>query len=153
MRSLEVRRHARRDPSADRLSDEGRAQAEEVGRTLEGGYDVIFVSPAQRAAETVARFLRARGERLPPHEVVPGLAGRGTDGSPQELGRVLAALVAEVPEGGRGLAVGHTPLIEKAVEGLTGRSIEPLGECEGVLLTDLGDGRIGVRELRLRGAA
>ncbi|HZD16521.1 MAG TPA: histidine phosphatase family protein [Actinomycetota bacterium] len=148
MRTLELRRHARRDPSADRLSDAGRAQAAEVGRTMEGGYDVVFVSPAQRTAETVAWFLRALHHQLPPHEVVPGLAGRGTDGSAAALGRVVGELLTKVPEGGRGLAVGHTPLIEQAIRGLTARAIEPLAECEGVLLTDA-EGRIAVRELRV----
>lgn len=149
MKTLELRRHAKRDPSEDRLSEVGRAQAAEVGRTLEGGYDVAFASPAERAAETLARFLGARNEQLP--QIVPGLAGRDTDGSPAELGRVLLGIIERVPDGGRGLAVGHTPLIEKAVEGLTGRRIEPLTECEGVLLTDRGEGRLDVRELRIPG--
>ena len=54
MRKLELRRHARRDPTADKLSQEGRAQAQAVGATLAGGYSVVFISPAERAAETVA---------------------------------------------------------------------------------------------------
>jgi len=148
VKTLEVRRHARRDPNADRLSPEGQVQAEDVGRTLAGGYDVVFVSPAKRAAETVAWFLQASGQQLPEHAVVPGLAGDGTDGSPEQLGSVLRALMAAVPEGGRGLAVGHTPLIEKAVRGITGREVEPLSECEGVLLTEEG-GKIRVEEVRL----
>ncbi|HEU4354094.1 MAG TPA: histidine phosphatase family protein [Actinomycetota bacterium] len=152
-RTLEVRRHARRDPDADRLSPEGRAQAEDVGRTLAGGYDVVFVSPAQRAAETVAWFLRGRGEQLPRHGVIPGLAGEGTDRSPLAMAGVLAALLDAVPEGGRGLAVGHTPLIERAVLGLIAQDIEPLAECEGVALTREGDeGPIRVDQLRLRTA-
>lgn len=153
MRSLELRRHARRDPAEDRLSDEGRAQATDVGGALGGGYDVVFTSPALRAAETLDRFLRARDEPAPVPEVVPGLAGRGTDGGPTELGRVLAELLARVPEGGRGLAVGHTPLIERGIEGLTGRTIEPLAECEGVLLTESAAGSIHVLELRIPGRA
>ena len=52
MKTLELRRHARRDPQADRLSPAGRADAEDVGRTSGRRYDVVFVSPAQRAAET-----------------------------------------------------------------------------------------------------
>ncbi len=148
MKTLEIRRHARRDPNEDRLSPEGRAQAADVGRMLTGGYDVVFVSPAQRAAETVAWFLRASGQQLPEHAVVPGLAGEGTDGSPEQLGEVLRAVLAAVPDGGRGLAVGHTPLIEKATARLTGRTIEPLHECEGVLITDDG-GDIRLEELRL----
>lgn len=148
MKTLEVRRHARRDPNEDRLSPEGQVQAEDVGRALAGGYNVVFVSPAKRAAETVAWFLQATGKQLPEHAVVPGLAGDGTDGSPEQLGSVLRALLAAVPEPGRGLAVGHTPLIEKAVRGLTGLEVEPLSECEGVLLTEEG-GDIRVEELRL----
>ena len=148
MKTLEIRRHARRDPNADRLSPEGQVQAEDVGRTLAGGYDLVFVSPAKRAAETVAWFLHVSGQQLPEHAVVPGLAGDGTDGSPEQLGSVLRALLAAVPKGGRGLAVGHTPLIEKAVRGLAGPEIEQLSECEGVLLTEEG-GKIRVEELRL----
>ena len=44
------------------------------------------------------------------------------------------ALLDAVPDGGRGLAISHTPLVERAVLGLTGREIEPLGECEGILV-------------------
>ncbi len=148
MKALEIRRHARRDPNEDRLSPEGQVQAKELGRTLVGGYDVVFVSPANRAAETVAWFLQASGQQLPEHAVVPGLAGDGTDGSPEQLGSVLRALLAAVPDGGRGLAVGHTPLIEKAVRDITRLEVEPLSECEGVLLTEEG-GDIRVEELRL----
>jgi phosphohistidine phosphatase SixA len=148
MRRLELRRHARRDPEADRLSPEGRAQAEDVGRTLEGGWDLVFVSPAQRAAETAALFLRVLGQPLPEHAVVPGLAGKGIDETPEALGAVVRGLLEQVAEGGRGLAVGHTPLIERAVLGLTGREIEPLGECEGVLLID-DRGELRLDELRL----
>jgi phosphohistidine phosphatase SixA len=150
MRTLEVRRHARREPHADRLAPEGRAHAETIGRTLVGGYAVIFVSPAQRAAETVAWFLRGLGQQLPSHAVIPGLAGEGTDGSPLALAGVLAALVDAVPDGGRGLAISHTPLIERAVLGLAGREIEPLAECEGVLLTKPDEeSPVSVEELRI----
>lgn len=149
-RILEVRRHAARDPDADRLSAQGRAQAEDVGRSLAGGYDVVFVSPAQRAAETVAWFLRGLGAQLPQHGVIPGLAGEGTDRSPLAMAGVLAALLDAVPEGGRGLAVGHTPLIERAVLGLVAEEIEPLAECEGVLLTkERDDAPVRVEEIRL----
>lgn len=151
MRTLEIRRHAKRDPAADRLSAAGRAQAEDVGRTLDGTYDVIFVSPAQRAAETVAWMLRGRGEQLPPHAVVPGLAAKDNDGSPLAMAGVLSALLDAVPEGGRGLAISHTPLIERGLLGLSAREIEPLGECEGVVLSTVDDdAAIELEELRLR---
>jgi phosphohistidine phosphatase SixA len=150
-RSLEVRRHAKRDPAVDRLSVAGRAQAEDVGRDLDAAYDVVFVSPAQRAAETVAWMLRGVGAQLPPHAVIPGLAAHDNDGSPLAMAGVLAALLDAVPEGGRALAVGHTPLIERAVLGLVAEEIEPLAECEGVLLTKEGDeGPIRVEQLRIR---
>ena len=97
------------------------------------------MKPTHRFARILAGLLLA---------VVPGLAGDGTDGSPEQLGSVLRALLAAVPEGGRGLAVGHTPLIEKAVRGLAGPEIEQLSECEGVLLTEEA-GDIRVEELRL----
>jgi phosphohistidine phosphatase SixA len=150
VRVLELRRHARRDPNADQLSAEGRAQAEDVGRSLTGRFDAVFTSPAQRAAETVAWMLRGMHAALPPeHAVVPGLAGQDTDGSPVQLGRVVGELLEAVPDGGRGLAVSHTPIVEKATEGLTGRHIEPLAECEGVILTLDDGGAIDVREIRL----
>jgi phosphohistidine phosphatase SixA len=151
MRTLEVRRHARRDPAADRLSVAGRAQAEDVGRDLTATYDVVFVSPAQRAAETVAWMLRGRGTQLPPHAVVPGLAGKDNDGSALAMAGVLSALLDAVPEEGRGLAVSHTPLIERAVLGLLAREIEPLGECEGVVLTKRDENaEVEIEEIRLR---
>jgi hypothetical protein len=87
---------------------------------------------------------------LPPeHAVVPGLAGRETDGSPGQLGRIVGELLEAVPEGGRGFAVSHTPILEKATEALTGHRVEPLGECEGVVLTLDDDGPIDVQEIRL----
>jgi phosphohistidine phosphatase SixA len=150
LRTLEVRRHAKRDPAADRLSVAGRAQAEDVGRALEGTYDVVFVSPAQRAAETVAWMLRGTGAQLPPHAVVPGLAAHDNDGSPLAMAGVLSALLDAVPEDGRGLAVSHTPLIERAVLGLVARELEPLAECEGVVLSKADEGSpVFVDEIRL----
>ena len=50
MRTLELRRHATRDPSGDQLSQAGRSLAEDIGRTGGHRYDAVFVSPAQRAA-------------------------------------------------------------------------------------------------------
>ena len=150
MRILELRRHARRDPNADRLSPEGQEQARSVGASLTGGYEVIFVSPAERAAETVAWMLRGLGTQLPAHAVIPGLSAQDNDGSPLAMAGVIAALLDAVPDGGHGLAVSHTPLIERAVLGLTAREIEPLAECEGVLLRKAHDeAAIELEELRL----
>jgi phosphohistidine phosphatase SixA len=140
MRSLELRRHAQRDPNDDRLSDDGRALAEKVAATLTGDYDVVFVSPAARAAETAEIFAPGAGRT-----VVEGLA---SDAGPEGLADVVRDLVALLSDGGRGLAVGHTPLIEKAVQGLTGNRINPLAECEGVVIVEE-TGSFTVEELRL----
>lgn len=149
MRALELRRHGKRDPEADRLSAEGRVRAEELGRRLGARWQVVFVSPAERAAETAARILRGAGGPTPPREVAPGLLGEGEeDRTPERLGAAVSELLAKVPPGGRGLAIGHTPLIERAVVGLTGREIAPLRELEGVLLVEEDDGSIRVEELR-----
>jgi phosphohistidine phosphatase SixA len=133
VRSLELRRHAPRDPDADRLSKDGQALALKVGHDLPGGYVAVFTSPAKRAAETAAFFMRALGQQLPQ---IHGVSDDLSVDDPDRLARAVRQILEAIPEGGRGLAVGHTPLIEKAVETLTGQSIEPLGECEGVLLEE-----------------
>jgi phosphohistidine phosphatase SixA len=138
VRVLELRRHATREPDEDRLSPEGQTLAQETGRNLPGGYVAIWCSTAKRAAETVAWFLRGLGQQLPQeHGVVAGL-------SSEDSGEAVAQLLASLPEGGRGLAVGHTPLLENAVAALTGVSIQPLRECEGVALEQADDGAIRV---------
>src|SRR6266576_2421394 len=108
MKQLELRRHAPRDPTADRLSEAGRARAMELGRRQQDVvYAAVFVSPAERAAETVAWFLRGAGQQLPPlHSVVPGLAGKDeTEGSPEGMAAGIRSLLARLPDGGRGLAI------------------------------------------------
>lgn len=144
---LELRRHAPRHATADKLTNEGRSLAEDVGRTLEGPYDALFVSSAKRTAETAAWFLRAAGQKLPQNHAV-----FGPFQEPDTPGELLAAvreMFRLMPPGGKGLAVGHTPLIERAVEGLTGQPIAPLKECEGALVVEE-DGEFRLeRELRL----
>ena len=69
---------------------------------------------------------------------------------PLAMAGVVTALLDAVPDGARGLAVGHTPLIERAVFGISAREIAPLGECEGVLLSREDDEHpVRVEELRL----
>lgn len=150
MRQLELRRHAKRDPNADRLSAAGRAQAEDVGRASPAPYDAVFVSPAERAAETVAWMFRGSGQKLPEHGVVPGLAGKdATGGTPEGMAEGVRTLLAAVPEGGVGLAVGHTPFVERAMTGLTGREPSPFAECEGIRVIQRDDGSLEVEEIRL----
>lgn len=150
MRQLELRRHAQRDPHEDRLSSAGRAQAEDAGRASRSVYALVFVSPAERAAETAAWFLRGAGQPLPEHAVIPGLAGRDeTGGGPEAMARGIHALLAQVPDGGRGLAISHTPLVEAAALGLSGVEVAPMAVCEGILVTLGDDGGITVEELRI----
>jgi broad specificity phosphatase PhoE len=174
VRTIEFRRHAERMTDVDALSPAGRAHAEDVGRALTGVYAVVFVSPAKRAAETVAWLLRGAGQQLRDHAVVPGLlseeeerwrsAAKATATSrideiarqdpelvEQESARlrdVVDELFTRVPEEGRALAIGHTPLIEAAVYGLTGVVIEPLAECDGVALVQHAPGEYRLQELR-----
>ena len=151
MKTLELLRHAPRDPEADRLSPAGRARAEDVGRSRSGGdpYVAVFVSPAQRAAETAAWFLRGAHLPLPEHAVVPGLSGQGADGgSPEVMAALMRSLADQMPDG-RGLAISHTPFVERAALGLTGEAVEPMRECEGILIAVDDDERITVTELRL----
>jgi phosphohistidine phosphatase SixA len=149
MRQLELRRHAKRDPNGDRLSPEGRAQAEDVGRASPVGYDAVFVSPAERAAETAAWIIRGSGHQLPEHGVIPGLAGKDeSGGSAQGMAAGVRALLATLPEGGIGLAISHTPFVERAMNGLTGREPAPFAECEGIRVRLYEDGRLDVEEIR-----
>jgi phosphohistidine phosphatase SixA len=149
MKVLELRRHAIRDPDSDRLSAAGRTQAEDAGRSARVAYDAVFVSPAERAAETAAWFLRGAGQQLPEHAVIPGLAGKdASGGSPEGMAVGVRALLDSLSDGERGLAISHTPLVERAAFGLSGQEIRPLGECEGILVTLSDDGSIDVAELR-----
>lgn len=176
MRALELRRHAPRDPDEDRLSSDGEILAERVGKDLQGPYDAVFTSPARRAAETAAWFLRGLGHPVPAvHGVAEGLASEvedrwravaksagssridviervDTDLVKKEsalLADTVRRLIADLPKGGHGLAVGHSPLIEAAVYGLVGTVVDPLRECEGVLLVEEeGEVRLD-REFRL----
>lgn len=175
MRSLEIRRHAARAADRDALSQEGQAQAEDVGRGMRPDYAVVFVSPARRTAETVAWFLRGSGQPLAEHGVIEGLASNREDdwrsaakasGSSRidaimaldaglvaeesdRLAGVLRSLLDRVPEGRRGLAVSHSPFIEAGVYGLTGVILEPLSECEGVVLTRANGDEFRLEGLRL----
>ena len=171
VKTIRFLRHAARQKDADALSPEGKVQAEDTGRTLPTDFAFIFVSPAQRAAETVAWLLRGSGQKLPPHAVVPVLASELEDrwrtaaktagssridailvvdpdlvkGEAERMRRGVEELFGRLPEGARGLAVGHSPLIEAAVYGLTGVVLEPLAECDGPIVarTDQGEYRIG----------
>ena len=172
VKAITFLRHAAREKDADALSPEGRVQAEDVGRTLRTDFAMIFVSPAHRTAETVAWLLRGSGQKLPSHSVTPALATQEEDrwraaakaagssrvdairavdpdlvtGEVERLGRGAEELFDRVPDGGRALAVGHSPLIEAAVFGLTGVVLEPLAECQGLTITRNNEGKYEIGE-------
>ena len=56
-----------------------------------------------------------------------------------ELAAALGRVLERLPDGGRALAVGHSPTNEAAVLGLTGTIIEPMGKGAGVLVIADGD--------------
>src|SRR6266545_7502557 len=61
-RYVELRRHT--DADGDVLTQEGVRAATEIGARLRGGYDLLVSTGAQRATQTLACFLAARGERV-----------------------------------------------------------------------------------------
>jgi len=140
VRAIEIRRHAQREKDEDRLSDAGRDLAARVASSTTGSFDRVFVSPAARASETA--------ELLAPGQSPTVIARLGSDAEPAALADVLRGLFGELPEDSRALVVGHTPLIEKSVAGLTGHEIAPLAECEGVLVVEE-EGAYRMEELRL----
>jgi broad specificity phosphatase PhoE len=163
-RYVELRRHT--DNEGDALSEEGVRAALEIGRGLAGGYDLLVSSGAQRATQTLACFACMLRERVPGGAVVEaGLRSRVEDrwraayqqagsgdlaalrGADPELVRedsaflrvALRNVLEQLPEGGRALAVGHSPMNEAAVLGLTGTIVEPMAKGAGVLVVAEGD--------------
>jgi broad specificity phosphatase PhoE len=164
-REIEVRRHTEAD--RDVLTAAGVAAALEIGARLRGGYHVAVSTGAQRATQTLACFLAALGEQVPGGVVVePGLrstvedrwraayqkAGSGALGALREadpdlvaedserLAAALHRVVDGLPDGGRALVVGHSPMNEAAVFGLTRDIVAPLAKGAGVLLVAGDDG-------------
>lgn len=158
---VELRRHT--DADGDILTPEGVQAAVEIGSRLQGGYEVLVSSGAQRATQTLACLLAGLGENVPRGLVVEsGLRSRVEDrwraayekvgsgalealreGDPalvEEDSAVLAAALRRVldglREGGRALVAGHSPTNEAAVFGLTGEIVPPLAKGAGVVVVD-----------------
>jgi broad specificity phosphatase PhoE len=172
-RAVELRRYTAND--GDELTVAGVAAAVALGTRLAGSYAVVWTSGAQRATQTAACLLAGLGETVPGGvRVAAGLRSaredewrtayqRAGSGELEALRRVAPALVAsearllgaaleamlgELADGERGLAVGHSPTNEAAVYGLTGIVVPSLGKGAGVLVSagasgyevrDLGD--------------
>ena len=156
---VELRRHT--DAVGDFLSDQGIEAAQEIGGRLAGGYRFAISSGAQRATETIERFLEGLGES-PPDGVrvddrfrseIEGRwktayerAGAGDIRSflsadpelvtmeARRFGNALRSVFDELREGEAALIVGHSPMQEAAVYGLTGQIVEPLGKGAGVIV-------------------
>lgn len=168
---VELRRHT--DADGDVLTPEGVRAAVEIGSRLEGGYDVLVSTGAQRATQTLSCFLAGLGEKVRRGVVVePGLrsgvedrwraayekAGSGAlealrEADPELVEEDSAALAAGLrrvldglPEGGRALVAGHSPTNEAAVLGLAGHMIEPISKGGGVLVVEE-DGAVRVEKL------
>lgn len=159
-KEVELRRHTEND--GDRLTKDGIRAAVEIGKSLRGGYQLIVSSGAQRATQTAACFLAGMGEQVE-HGVQIGERfrsevedrwftayekGGGGDlpsfiAADPELveseSKLFAYALKEVfdslNEGSRALVVGHSPMHESAVYGLTGKFIEPLAKGAGVAVT------------------
>ena len=158
-RYLELRRHT--DSDGDVLSEEGVRAALEIGHRLAGPYTLLASSGAQRATQTLACFACALTEPVTGGAIVePALrsdledrwraayraAGSATLAALREadpdlvredserLAAGLRGILDRLPEGGRALAVGHSPTNEAAVLGLTGELVSPLAKGAGVLI-------------------
>jgi phosphohistidine phosphatase SixA len=157
---VELRRHT--DNDGDYLTGDGIRAALEVGRKLAGSYEVMISSGAQRATQTLACFLAAASMKVDAGVVVDERfrsedeerwkraykeAGAGdlesfrrvdpewVESESRRFGDALGDAFARLPEGGRALVVGHSPMNEAAVFGLTGEIIEPLSKGAGVLVS------------------
>jgi phosphohistidine phosphatase SixA len=162
VRYAEIRRHT--DNEGDRLSPQGVAAAEAIGRhRLHPPYAAFVSTGAERATEMLEILRAATGQEDVPITEASGLrsavedrwrevgrvAGKGADlyamqaidrdlveQESRVLGLALHRVVDALPEGGRALVVGHSPTSEAAVLGLTGQVVPPLAKGDGVLLIE-----------------
>lgn len=164
MKIVELRRHT--DAESDVLTEQGVRAAVEIGSRLEAHYDALISSGAQRATQTLACFVSGGGVRSAAGVVVDSrfrsdvedrwraaykLAGAGDIDSFREvdpelvkaeselLGGALLEIFDRLPDGGRALIVGHSPMQEAAVFALTGTIVEPLSKGAGIRITRDGD--------------
>jgi broad specificity phosphatase PhoE len=156
---VELRRHTASD--GDVLTPDGIDVAVEIGSRLEGNYDLLVSTGAQRATQTLACFLAGMGQSVASGVKVDDRfrssmeerwfeayksAGAGdiesfrsvdpelVDNESTLLSDALKEVFAELPEGGRALIVGHSPMHEAAVYGLTGEVVDPIKKGAGVLV-------------------
>lgn len=172
MTHVELRRHT--DADGDALSDDGVRSALDIGAGGANDYELCVSSGAQRATQTIACLLAGLGRPVPGGVVVDDrfrskvedrwkaayeAAGSGDLRSLEQadpelveqetsvLGDALRAVFERLTPGARALVVGHSPMQEAAVYGLTGTIVEPLSKGAGVLVTAEGDGTYRVEPL------
>jgi broad specificity phosphatase PhoE len=160
-KTVELRRHT--DNDGDALTEDGVRAALEIGAGLTGGYTLVVSSGLQRATQTAACFLAALGERVPDGVMVePGIRTQSegrwreiyaetgkpdlvsfraadpefVDAEVASLGAALRRIFDLLPDGGRALAVGHSPTNEAAAFALTGEAVRPLAKGDGVLVVE-----------------
>jgi len=168
MKTVELRRHTASD--GDRLTAEGIRAAVEIGGQLAEPYDLLVSSGAQRATQTLACFLAGCGKRFPAGVSVDqafrsadedrwlaaAKQSRGgglerflevdrslVDEEADRFGSALRRVFDALPDGGRALIVGHSPMHEVAIYGVTGTIVPPISKGAGVLLVqEDGDVRV-----------
>ena len=160
-RTVDLMRHA--DADGDVLTPAGVRMALDIGRRLEGRYEVMVSSGAQRATQTLACLLAGMSRGVAGGVVVNSgfrssveerwfAVARQAKGKDLEafravdpelvekesalLGGVLRDLLESLPEGGLALVVGHSPTTEAAVLGLTGQIIQPIAKGGGVRVVE-----------------
>jgi phosphohistidine phosphatase SixA len=142
----------------------------EIGALLADQYDLLISSGAQRATQTLACFLAGAGKRFPCGVTVDAAfrsaveerwfaaASKSGGGGLEQFLTVDRELVEEeaarfgsalrrvfdsLPDQGRALIVGHSPMHEAAVYGLTRQLIPPVSKGAGILLIEE-DGHVRV---------
>ena len=141
------------DNDGDVLSTDGVADAMAIGRRLQGDWAVAVSSGAQRATQAIGCILAGLSTPVPGGVVVVEAlrsqvedrwreayraAGAGDLESLRSadpgliatesvvLANGLRSVLSMLPDGGRALAMGHSPTNEAAVYGLTGVLVAPM---------------------------
>lgn len=163
VKTIELRRHTAND--GDALTAEGVADAVRIGRTLQGPYDLVISSGAQRATQSAACLLAGMGAEVAGGVVIDeGFRSLDEDRwraiyaetKKADLESFLVAdyafveaearrfryaverVVSHTPDGGRAMVVGHSPMLEATVWAVTERTVPALGKGQAVTLSYTG---------------